>query len=149
MKVILRNDIKKLGKKHDTVDVADGYARNFLIPRNLAEVATPEREAAVEKQRAKREEREQEHSAQLHEALSTLVESGVTIDAPANDQGHLFAGLHTNDIAEKLTATAGVDIPAVLIEYDDAIKETGEHQVPVRVGDDTMQVPLTVQGKES
>lgn len=147
MKVILRSDIGKLGKKHDVVDVSDGYGRNFLIPRGLAEIATPEKEAAVEQKRAEREAQEQEHHAQLKEALAQLTEQGVEITAPANEQGHLFAGLHAADIAQQLTEQVNVEVPAVAIQFDDAIKEVGEHQIPVRVGDETIAVPVTVTGE--
>jgi large subunit ribosomal protein L9 len=90
MRIILRNDIGKLGAKHDIVTVSDGYARNFLIPRGLAEVATPEKEAAIERTRAERAAKEKERIQALKDALSSIAEQGVTINGRANDQGNLF-----------------------------------------------------------
>lgn len=144
MQVILHSDIGKLGKKYDVVTVSDGYARNYLIPQKLAELATPERVAVIEQSRAARAAEEAEHNEQLLAQLNTLGEDGLVIDAPANDQGHLFAGLHTTEIAEKLSEVTGVAVPPNAIRMDDTLKEVGTHALELRVGDERQTVNVTV-----
>lgn len=144
MKVILHNDVAKLGKKFDIVEVADGYARNYLIPKKLAELATPGKIKSIENQRQEREAAEAEQREAVRAQLEPLLESGTELAAPANEQGHLFAGLHVEDIARHLSEQAAVEVPEHWIVMDDAIKETGEHTVSVRVGDETLDVPVTV-----
>lgn len=148
MKVILQTDIGKIGKKHDIVDVADGYARNYLIPRKFAEIATPEKEAAIERQREKRAAEEEAHQTELKKALEALQSDGVTITASASDQGHLYAGLHTDDVASKLSEQSGVSVAPTALEQDDSIKEVGSYEIAVRVGDEKVLVPLEVVATE-
>ena len=113
MKVILANDGVK--------DVADGYARNYLIPRGLAERATPEALKAHEILRARREAESELHSNLLAKTVADLEGKVITIAANANDKGHLFAAIRKNDIAKMLS------LPAHLISTDVEIKTLGDH----------------------
>ena len=144
MKVILHNDVGKLGSKNEVVDVADGYARNYLIPRHLAEIATENRIQALKEQEEKREAERREHAAQLATALEEI-EQSVTIPAPVNEQGHLFAGIRRSDIASALNEALGVHVAETAIVFDDTIKETGTFEIPLRVGGETRTVNVTIE----
>ena len=147
MKVILHSDIGKIGKKNDVVDVADGYGRNYLIPRGLADLATEAKIAVHEREREAREQAETERVEVLTAKLSELTEEGIAITAPANEQGHLFAGVHANKIAAKIGEAAGVNVPGESVKMDDMIKETGTFDIDVRAGDKSVTVPVTIQAE--
>ncbi len=147
MKVILRKNVPNVGSKHDIKDVSDGYAQNFLIRRGLADVATPERIAKAQ--------RSAEHTAQEKEATTEALKSGiaslkdgVTITAKANEQGHLFEGVHEDDIADALSKNMNVAVNAGSIVLDAAIKEVGEHTAAVKVGTESLKVTVVVVASE-
>lgn len=133
MKVILLSDVKGLGKKGDLVDVAEGYARNFLVPRGLAKVATDSnlKSLAAEKSqaaaKAKRELEEAKRAAEL------LEKTPVTITAKTGGTGRLFGSVTAQDIADSVKKASGVELDKRKIELDEPIKNLGEYQVAVRV----------------
>ena len=137
MKVILREDVENLGKAGDVVKVADGYGRNYLIPKRLAVQAdvrnlrTLEHDRRVIEARAKRNRRTAEETGSR---LSTL---SLTIPAKAGEEGKLFGAVTARDIAEAL-GKAGVVVDRRTVLLLEPIKQTGEYRVKVKVGTDVV-----------
>lgn len=134
MKVILKENIKGVGKKYEVKNVSDGYANNFLIPKKLAEYASPE---AVKKAQileatnlAEIEIREKLTQSQI-EMLKGVK---ITLSKKANEKGHLFEKIHNEEIVEALKDQTKIDLPAEFLNTKKPIKETGEHLIQVSVG---------------
>ena len=148
MQIILQEDVEKLGTRGQVVDVANGYARNFLLPRNLAIEATPGNMKRLEKMRAifaKKEANEKE-AAQKLAGLLSAVSLSLTRKAGENDQ--LFGSVTSSDIADAL-ALQGFQIEKRKITLNDPIKVLGEYQISIKLHRDiTSSVKLAVS-KES
>ena len=132
MEVILRSDVEKLGLKGEVVDVKRGYARNYLLPRKLAEVATPGRVAEIrriDEERARHEARSAEQAAGIADTLTKTV---LRFEVKAGPTGALFGSVTPTDIAEELWRTRKIRIDRRKIELD-VIKRIGRYNVPVRV----------------
>ena len=130
MKVILLQDVAKVGQRGSIVQVKSGFAQNFLFPRRLAETATKAKEAATVKLQ---KERAEAHAAQLEalqKALSSL-KGSLKIAAKANEQGHLFEGINAGKVAEALSEVVGLDVPEDAVTLSQSIKEVGKHEVRV------------------
>jgi large subunit ribosomal protein L9 len=144
MQIILQEDVEKLGTRGQVVDVANGYARNFLLPRNLGIEATPGNLKRLEKMRAtfaKKEATEKEAAQKLAELLSA-VSLSITRKAGENDQ--LFGSVTTGDIADAL-ALQGYQIEKRKIVLADPVKVIGEYQIPIKLHREiTSTVKLTV-----
>ncbi len=133
MKVILIKDVARLGRKSEIKDVPSGHALNFLIPRKLAIIATPE---SIKRQ----QEEDRQHGAQKEHLLESfksvcaqLKEQTITYGAQANDKGSLFKGVNADDIAGHL-ATLGINVPKQYIVLKHPIKEVGIHEVVLTHG---------------
>ncbi len=134
MKVILQQDVKGQGKKGQMVEVSEGYARNFLLPRKLAIVATTD---AINTMNLKEKARRAEEARQKAEAEATaekLKECQVKLTAKAGNGGRLFGAVTTKEISEGLKAQYGVDIPKQKLVLDDPIKAFGSYQVKAKLG---------------
>ena len=110
MQVILRQDVDKLGLRGEVVDVAAGYARNYLLPRKLAETATPGKVAELRKHEEKRARQEAQSSDQAQEIVTRLEAEEIRFDVPAGETGTLFGSVTATDIAEKVWAERRVRI---------------------------------------
>lgn len=133
MKVILQADVKKLGNKGDLVDVAEGYARNFLIPRGLAVAANEAnlRSLKVSQSQAQaKQEREKEAARQVAAELEGL---HVKIEAKTGDSGRLFGSVTAADIAEAVKGASGHELDRRKIDLDEPIKNLGTYQISVGV----------------
>ncbi len=142
MKVILKEDVKNLGAAGSIVNVADGYARNFLIPRNLAVEASSVNIKALEQERKKIEDaaRKAKESAQeLSNRLSSLT---VQIMAKAGEEGKLFGSITNADISEALKRE-GFDVDRKRIMLEEPIKRLGTYTVNVKVYQDII-VPVNI-----
>lgn len=145
MKVILLSDVKGRGKEGDVIDVARGFATNYLLPRKMAIQATPgdlkQLEARVHNIK-KREEAKRSEA----EVLAAKVEgSSIVIEAKAGDSGKLFGSVTGGMVADALIEQVGVDVDRRRLDLHGHIKTLGEHVVDVRLYDDvTAQVMLTV-----
>lgn len=140
MKVVLRSDVENLGTKGDLVEVRDGYARNFLVPRGLAIVATPGAErqaAAMRRNREAREVRERAAAAELAEVLGSR---RIEVGARAGEGGRLFGSVTTADIAEAVAVQLDVELDRRKVGLDEPIKELGDHEMPVRLHTDVEAV---------
>ena len=133
MNVILRSDVKGLGKRGDVVSVTDGHARNFLLPKGLAigasegavAQAAAMRKARVNKERASRE------AAQ--EVASRLGSATVSVSAKAGNEGRLFGSITSADLAKAIAAQTGIEVDKRDIEIDTPIRTVGRHSVTVRL----------------
>lgn len=133
MKVILKQDVKGLGKKEDMVNVSDGYARNFLFPRNIAVEASSSNinvmNAKKESEKTKKD-REISHARSLAEKLKETV---VVIKTKAGENGKLFGSITSKDIADKLKAEHNLDIDKKKIVLLDSLKSLGTTVVDVKL----------------
>jgi len=125
-------DIDKLGKKYEIKDVKDGYARNFLIPNNLAKQATKEVLQWLEVQKEIQEKREEEGLKKAQELASAIDGLEVNIFAKIGEQGQFFESINEQKISEKLKEM-GFDIKKSQIELQEPIKEIGEFPVKVKL----------------
>ncbi len=142
MKVILRQDVEKLGKVGDVVKVAPGYGRNFLIPRKIAIEATPGNLKIMEIERlanARRDQREKQAASLVARELEKLV---VTITRKAGESGTLYGSVTGIDIADFLI-THKIDIDKRKIQLEEPIKSIGEYQVPIRLHRE-VSIPIKV-----
>lgn len=133
MKVILKQDVKGLGKKESMVEVNDGYARNFLFPRNLAVEASSSNinimNTKKEAEKAKNE-RELAKAKELAEKISKVT---VVIKTKAGENGKLFGSITSKDISDRLKADFGLDVDKKKINLTDALKALGSADVEVKV----------------
>jgi large subunit ribosomal protein L9 len=129
MKVILLKDVRKVGRKDEVRNVADGYATNFLLPQNLAVAATTERIAALEKNQAASEAAHAHAKAAIAENIRALTGRRIEIAVRATPKGGLFKSVTIADIGRILHGHAGADIPDSCVLLETPIKTLGEHRV--------------------
>ncbi len=144
MKIILKEDIDKLGKYGEIVNVADGYARNFLLPKGLALEATPHAMNLFEMQAAKRAKVVAEQTAAAQKAAETLQGLKVTIKVKVGEENKLYGSVTAADIAAAI-ANLGQEIDRRKIQLDEPIKAVGEYTVSVKLYSDVVaQIPVSV-----
>jgi large subunit ribosomal protein L9 len=134
MKIILLNDVKPLGTIGDIVDVADGYARNYLLPRGLAAEASKGSLALLEQQRRAKARKDAEAVANAEALGKQLEDTPVTVQAKAGGNGKLFGAITNANVAEAIHAALGIDIDRHKIEIPDNIKSLGSYPIEIRLG---------------
>jgi large subunit ribosomal protein L9 len=148
MKVVLRSDVDNLGNKGDMVDVADGYARNYLVPKGLAIKATPGAQKQADAMRRNREMHERK-SREAAQALATrLASATIEIKARAGGEGRLFGSVTASDIADAVQEQLSVEIDRRRLELEEPLKELGVVDVPLRLHADvdaTVRVAVVAQ----
>jgi large subunit ribosomal protein L9 len=151
MEVILRQDIEKVGLRGEVVDVAPGFARNYLLPRKLAETATPAKVAELRKLEAKRAKHEAQSFEQAQEIAQRLEAEELRFDVAAGETGTLFGSVTATDIAERLWDSRRLRIDRRKLDLPDSIKRIGRYQVPVELFADvtaTLRLAIVPQGGE-
>ena len=150
MKVILQKPVDKLGAPGDIVEVADGYARNYLMPRGMAVKATKGGVKHVESLKRAHTVRTNVAKAEAEQLASKLLATPITIAAHAGEEGKLFGSVTTSDIAEAIDEQAGIRVDRHDVHVDDAIRSVGTHEVRVHLaaGVDPV-VTVTVDGTDS
>jgi large subunit ribosomal protein L9 len=144
MKVILLKEVSNLGEIGDTVDVADGYGRNFLIPRGLATAATAKNARQMEHQQLLREHRIARAKKEAQTLAEKLQAVSCRFSRKSGDEGRLFGSVTSMDIADHLK-TLGLEVDRRRIQLDQPIKSLGEFTVPVRLpADVTSEVKVAV-----
>lgn len=133
MKVILLSDVKKLGQKGDVVEVAEGYARNYLIPKGLAKEATAGSLKELKAIKAKQAAEEKQQLEQARRIASKLEGQSIQITSKAGDKGRLFGSVTNKEVAEALEAQFQVDIDRRKIELKEAIKSLGDYPIKVKI----------------
>jgi large subunit ribosomal protein L9 len=133
MKVILLKEVQGLGKAGDLKEVANGYARNFLLPRNMAAPATPAMQANRQQRIASEQrklEKQQETNRQLAERLNQVA---LTFKARVGEQGRLYGSITSQDVAAGLRDAENITFDRRLIDLPDPIRSLGTYEVPVRI----------------
>jgi large subunit ribosomal protein L9 len=144
VKLVLRSDVAQVGKKGDIVDVADGYGRNFLVPKGLAFPASSGVEAQATAMRRSRDVRDATDRAAAQEVATGLVPKVVTITARAGAEGKLFGSVTSHEIVEAVAAQTGVELDRRQVHLDEPIKTLGTHLVPAKLHAE-VEFPITVE----
>jgi large subunit ribosomal protein L9 len=144
MRIVLRADVADVGKKGDILDVADGYARNFLIPKGKAFVASDGVSAQATAMRRSRDLKDAKDREAAETVARTLVPAVITVTAKAGTEGKLFGSVTVPDLVAAIQAQTGVEVDRRRIHLDEPIKSLGTHQVPVKLHAD-VEFPVTVE----
>ena len=146
MKIILLKDIAKVGKRHEIKNIADGHAQNFIIPRGLGIPATDANIRKIESMKSASDADRSVQEALLSKNLEALGEITVTLSGKANEKGHLFAGIHKDEIVEAVKKQSNIIIHGDFLVLDKPIKETGNHIVVVQAGGKKANLKLSIEG---
>jgi large subunit ribosomal protein L9 len=144
VKVILLEDVKKIGKKGDLVNVADGYARNYLFPRNLAKEATSGSIKQLKQEKKAMENKKKKELELAKEVAEKISKSSVTVKAKSGDQGKLFGSITSKDIANELKKQHNIDVDRRKIELSEPIKTLGNYKVNIKLAPE-VEAELTVK----
>lgn len=145
MKVIFLQDVPRVGKRHDIKELPDGYVQNFLIPRKLAERATPSAINELEKRRKNLELEKGIQEDLLMRHLAEIKDKVVHLKGKANDKGSLFSAIHKKEIIEAMHKEHNAKIDEDFIVLDKPIKETGEFEIPVIIKGKNSSFKLKVE----
>lgn len=133
VKVVLREDVEKLGEKGSVQNVSGGYARNFLIPKGLAVLATPGELRMVEENRIVQERKLAKQEQAQRATADKISGMRVTFTARAGSQGRLYGSVTAGDIAARLSAAVGSEVDRRKIVLEEPIRSLGEHQVTIHL----------------
>lgn len=147
MKVILLQDVAKIGQKYQIVQVPDGYAFNKLIPQNLAKPATPQNVKQIEKRAATLAEQKESGDQFFAAAIEKMTAEPLKIEVEPNGQGHLFQAVHAEDVI-KAASAVGVEITANQIVFASPIKEVGSHTITLSNGEKKSEITIEVVSKK-
>jgi large subunit ribosomal protein L9 len=147
MEVILRDDVDKLGRRGDVIKVAEGYGRNFLLPRGLAMAVTPANKAMIERERKTHEAKVAKEKAEWQSVAERI--NGIRFVAPRKVGEHdvLYGSVTAGDIAEFLKGK-GVEIDKRKVQLDEPIKHLGDHEVKIKLHPEVMATLKVLVSKE-
>jgi len=143
VKIVLREDVDTLGRKGDLLEVADGYARNYLVPRGLAMQATKGVVAQAESMRRSREVKETRDREAAQTVAAQLGSKALEVKARAGEGGKLFGSVTSADIAEAIQAQTGIEVDRRKVDLAEPIRELGDADVTVKLHSD-VQVAVVV-----
>ena len=149
MEVILREHVDNLGRRGEVVKVADGYARNYLLPRKLALVATAGNKQQIERERVKFEAKEAEERKVAEALAGQIGNVEIAIARRVGETEALYGSVTTSDIAEALHAK-GLEVDRRKVQLQEPIKKLGEFQIPVRLQRDvsaTVKLKVVAEGE--
>ena len=144
MKLVLRSDVEGVGNKGDIVEVADGYGRNYLVPRGLAIRATEGSTAQAEAMQRARSVLDAQQRTEAQEVASRLVPTAIVVTARAGDEGKLFGSVTTVDVAQAVLDQTGIELDRRQLHLDEPIKTLGTHEVAAKLHTE-VQFPITVE----
>lgn len=144
MKLLLRSDVDGVGKKGDLVEVADGFGRNYLLPKGFAVAASPGVTAQAAAMRRSRDLKDAADRAGAEEIAKVLVPAVVTITARASGEGKLFGSVSALDLVEAVRAQTGVELERRHLLLDEPLKTVGTHAVPAKLHPE-VQFQVTVE----
>ncbi len=147
MKVILMKDVKGVGRAHEEILAADGYALNFLIPKKLAVAATEAAKRGAELRRKQTSDRSVLDAALLAQNVASLAEARIVIRVKANEKGHLYDAVGESEILAAAKEQVRVDLPEGAIRLEKPIKEIGTFDVPVAVGELFGKFSITIEAE--
>jgi large subunit ribosomal protein L9 len=149
MEVILREDVSNLGNRGDVVKVADGYGRNYLLPKQLAMEATAANKAVIEQMKAAAVRRSAKEKAEAEQLVVQLNAISLVFERKVGEGDHLFGSVTSADIAQGL-ASKGFNVDRRKVQLDEPLKSTGEFHVPVKLHREvTAHISVTVKGEEA
>ena len=144
-KLVLRADVSGVGKKGDIVEVADGFARNYLVPRGQALVASPGIEAQANSMRRSRDVKDGRERESAEQVARTLVPAVIVLKAKTTGTaGRLFGSITTADVADAVLAQTGLTLDKRDLHLSESIRSVGTHQVQVKLHAD-VQFPITLE----
>jgi len=144
MKVVLRADVDNVGKKGDVLDVADGFGRNYLVPKGLVMVASKGVAAQAAAMRRSRDVKDARDRESAEAVARDLVATIIRIPAKAGAEGRLFGSVTATDVAEAVQAQTGVELDRRRLHLAEPVKSLGTHQVPVKLHAD-VEFLITVE----
>jgi large subunit ribosomal protein L9 len=134
MQLVLTEDVAHLGKQGDVVEVKPGYGRNYLVPRGMATIPTPHNLRLLERYKIRVKQAREARIADLKNLAEQLSKmAGITIEANANEEGHLYGSVGPQEISRGLKSKA-LPVDVDMIKLEGAIKETGLYEVPLNLG---------------
>ena len=133
MKIVLRKEMENIGEVDAVAKVSDGYARNYLLPRGIAVVATPAELAAAEKRKAKREKKLEAKRSEFEQLAQQLNDLELEIPVDAGEGGKLFGSVTAEDVALAVREKSGLDLDKKKIELSENLKMVGEYTVTVKI----------------
>lgn len=146
MKVVFLEDVPRIGRAGEVKEVADGYGRNFLLPRKLALLATPAALKLTEAQRQAAALRRERSEAELRELAQQLDGLPISIKAKVGAKDQLYGSIRTFHIAEEISRITGFDIDRKSVELEEPIRQLGSYEVPIKLAKDIMfVVKVTVE----
>jgi large subunit ribosomal protein L9 len=148
MRLLLRADVDGVGKKGDLVEVADGFGRNYLVPKGLAMKATRNIEAQATAMRRSRDLKDAADRSAAEEIAKTLVPAVITITSRAGPEGRLFGSVTTVDVADAVREQTGVELDRRHLHLDESIKTVGTHAVQAKLHAD-VEFAITVEVAQS
>jgi large subunit ribosomal protein L9 len=144
MRIVLRSDLPSVGKRGDIVEVADGYARNYLLPKGYAIVASPGVENQATAMRRSRDLRDARDRESAETIARRLVPAVIRISARAGSEGKLFGSVTAADVTQAVAEQTGVELDRRRLRLDEPIKSLGTHEVPVKLHND-VEFRVTVE----
>ncbi|MCK5285957.1 MAG: 50S ribosomal protein L9 [Candidatus Pacebacteria bacterium] len=145
MKVILLQNVPKIGKKFDVKEVASGHALNFLIPRKQAKIATDKAIKEMEVLKEKHEELTKVENEKVLTVINKIKDTKIEMLVNANEEGKLFAGIGAKEIAEEISKQLGETINSEIIELANPIKEVGEHSIEINVEAEKIKIIVDIK----
>jgi large subunit ribosomal protein L9 len=148
MKIILLKDVKKIGRKYDIKEIADGYAMNSLIPAQVAVPATASYIKFVEEKKKQDGQMKEEFKKMFEYALSKLPDGKLHISGRVNDKGHLFAGISKDKVIEEFKKETGVLLSDEHFELEKPLKEVGEHKIDISIDEAKYKLIVFVKSEK-
>lgn len=149
MKVVFLKDVPPAGKVGEIKEVADGYGRNFLIPKKLAALARPSALKALESQIKKEIENQKRVDAELYDLAQQLEGLSISLKGRVVEEERLYGSIRDNDIAAEINSLTGIDIDKRKIELEEPIHQVGEYEITVRLSRDLApKIKVTVAAEE-
>jgi large subunit ribosomal protein L9 len=147
MKVILTKDVKGIGRKHETVVTADGYALNYLIPGKFAVAATMGATNGAAVHLKKAADRKEIDAKLLEQNMVSLAEAKIVIKAKANEKGHLYDGIGKSELADAVKQQSRIDLPEDAIKLEKPIKELGAFEIALSIGEIFGKFSVTIEAE--
>lgn len=144
MKLLLRSDVNGVGKRGDIVDVADGYARNYLVPKGFAIKASPGVQTQADSMRRSRDLKDAANRASAEEIAKTLVPAVISLSSRASGEGKLFGSVTVHEVLDAVNTQTGIELDRKHIHLDEPIKTTGTHHVTAKLHPE-VQFQITVE----
>ncbi len=148
MEVILKEDVNNLGHRGDVVKVADGYGRNYLLPKKLAMQATAANKAVIEQMKASAVRKSAKEKAEAEALVGQLNSVALVFERKVGEHDHLFGSVTSADIAAQLEAK-GFNVDRRKVQLDEPLKQVGEFHIPVKLHREvTAHIAVTVKAEE-